>query len=423
MRSKCAILNSVVRSCEVAENSREREMPRVNPEIIRWARETAGLTLDEAVSKLDLHQAHGVSAVERLAAMEHGEAEPTRPLLTRMAKQYRRPLLTFYMSVPPRKGDHGQDFRTLPDDYSDTDEALLDALIRDVRARQGVVRAMLEDEEETKPLLFVGSMKRSQGAQAVLSSIRETLQVDRGDLYGKASASEAFALLRDRVEATGVFVLLIGNLGSWHTAIDVTTFRGFALADDIAPFIIINDQDARSAWSFTLLHELVHIWLGQTGVSGWNAEISIEKFCNDVASDFLLPTSELEQLEGIQTIDLDLAQDRIAEFAQNHNLSASMVAYRLYRSGSIEAVRWRHLSEAFRQRWIARRDEERARARGQEGGGPNYYTVRRHRIGNALIELVAAMMRAGVVTTSKAGLVLGVKSKNVQTLIDAARLA
>lgn len=400
-----------------------KAMPRVNPEIIRWARETAELTLEEAAGKLDLQQARGVSPADRLAALESGDVEPTRSLLVRMAKRYRRPLLTFYMSAPPRKGDHGQDFRTLPADYSDTDEALLDTLIRDVKARQGMVRAMLEDEEETAPLPFVGSMTRSQGARAILSSIQETLRLDRAEFHAKASASEAFALLRDRVEAAGIFVLLMGDLGSWHTTMDVTTFRGFALADDIAPFIVVNDQDARSAWSFTLLHELVHIWLGQTGVSGERGEMSIEKFCNDVASDFLLPNSELKQLDVDRTTDLNSVQKQISKFAQNHNVSASMVAYKLYRMGSIDVERWMRLSETFHQMWIAQREEERAKAREQGKNPPVYYPVHRQRIGKALIQLVSAMMRAGAITTSKAGLVLGVKGKNVQALIDPAGLS
>ncbi|MFH1884841.1 MAG: XRE family transcriptional regulator [Planctomycetota bacterium] len=397
-------------------------MPKVNPDIIRWARETAGLTLEEAAKKLTLHQARGVSAIDRLAALESGDDEPTRSVLTKMAKQYRRPLLTFYMTAPPRKGDRGQDFRTLPEDYSDTDEALLDALIRDVKARQSMVRAMLEDEEDTEPLPFVGSLRMSQGISAVLSSIQETLQIDRAEFRAEDSPSEAFTLLRNRVEAAGIFVLLIGNLGSYHTAIDLEIFRGFALADDIAPFVIINDQDARSAWSFTLLHELAHIWLGQTGVSGWRAEISIEKFYNDVAGEFLLSNSELEQLDVNDGTDLESAQRRIGEFAMDRNLSASMVTYKLYRIGTIDFESWRLISETFRKMWIAQRNERRIKAREQESRGPTYYPVRRHRIGKALIELVGAMMRAGAITTSKAGKVLGVKAKNVQTLIDFGRL-
>jgi len=306
-------------------------------------------------------------------------------------------------------------------DYSDADEALLDAMIRDIKARQSMVRALLEDEEDIEPLPFVGSLSMSQGVSAVLSSIQETIHLDISEFRSQPSASDAFTLLRDRVQLAGIFVLLIGNLGSYHTAIDVETFRGFALADDIAPFVIINDQDAHSAWSFTLLHELVHIWLGQTGVSGWRAEISIEKFCNDVASEFFLPSSELEQLDVNDSSDLESAQSRISEFARNRNLSASMVAYKLYRMGTIDFESWKFLSETFRRMWLDHRKEQRIMAREQERRGPTYYFTRRHRIGKALLELVGSMMHAGAITTSKAAKVLGVKAKNVQNLLDAGR--
>ena len=83
-----------------------------------------------------------------------------------------------------------------------------------------------------------------------------------------------------------MFVLLAGNLGSHHSAIPVSAFRGFAIADPIAPFIVINDGDAKAAWSFTLLHELAHLWLGATGVSGGVPEMQIERFCWDAAGEF-----------------------------------------------------------------------------------------------------------------------------------------
>jgi transcriptional regulator with XRE-family HTH domain len=267
-------------------------MPKVSHEILSWARETAGLSLSEAADKLGISRRAGVSAVDRLAAIETGELEPGRPLLLKMAQHYRRPLVTFYMSAPPRKGDRGEDFRNVPDRHTDA-EALVDALVRDIRARQSMVRAVLVDEEEAKSLPFIGSMSMGDGVCAVLASIRKTIQTDLSELRAQASPESAFALLRSRVEAAGVFVLLMGNLGSHHSAINVEAFRGFALADDIAPFVVLNDQDARSAWSFTLIHELAHLWLGTTGVGGVFADAQIEKFCNDVAGGFLLPANEL----------------------------------------------------------------------------------------------------------------------------------
>lgn len=384
--------------------------------------ETAGLTLEEATKKLDLNEARGVSAVDRLVALETGETEPTRPMIVKMAKQYRRPLLVFYMSAPPKKGNRGQDFRTFPDGYSTADNALLDALIRDVQARQSMVRAILEDEEEAEKLPFIGSANMSDGVPTVLASIQDTLRVDQAELYAQRSPSDAFTLMRNKVEAVGVFVLLIGNLGSHHTAIDLDIYRGFALGDDIAPFVIINDQDARSAWLFTLLHELVHLWLGQTGVSGAQAKTTIEHFCNDVAGEFLLPNQEFAEFDIDDKSDLETAQLRISEYARERNLSSSMVAYKLFRRGSISQQTWEQLSRAFRQLWLDGRVEQRERARESNQQGPTYYIVRKHRLGGILIEFVRRMVASGEITTSKAGKVLGIKAKNVQVLFNTGRL-
>ncbi len=183
-----------------------------------------------------------------------------------MAKAYRRPLLVFYMASPPPRGNRGEDFRSLSARHTEV-EPLVDALVRDIRARQSIVRSVLEDDEEATPLPFIGSMTTENGLGAVLASIRQTIGIDLATFRAQGSPEAAFALLRTKVEAAGVFVLLVGNLGSHHTNLDVSAFRGFALADPIAPFIVINDQDAKSAWSFTLLHEMAHLWLGATGVS------------------------------------------------------------------------------------------------------------------------------------------------------------
>ena len=66
------------------------------------------------------------------------------------------------------------------------------------------------------------------------------------DYYAQPSPRDAFALLRSKVEAAGVFVILKGNMGNYQSAIEVDAFRGFAIADDIAPFVVINDKRLRS---------------------------------------------------------------------------------------------------------------------------------------------------------------------------------
>lgn len=396
-------------------------MPAVNPEILAWARETAGLSLEAAVERLGIRDARGVAAVDRLRALEIGNQAVSRPLLLKMAKQYRRPLLTFYLSAPPRRGERGEDYRNLPEQHSDA-EALVDALVRDIRARQAMVRAILEDDEDAEPLPFIGSASMDEGVAPVLQAIRRTIDLDLAEFRAQASPEGGFALLRGKVEAAGVFVLLAGNLGSHHTALSVEVFRGFALSDELAPFIVINDQDARSAWSFTLLHELVHLWLGTTGVSGSYAEARIERFCNDVASAFLLPSNELPLIGVDRRTDLAAATRLIEEFSTGRHLSRSMVAYRLLRANLITTDTWRQLRGTFQRLWQENRAAQRQLARDREGG-PNYYVVRRHRLGSALLKFVARSVSGGALTPTKAGKVLGVKPRSVEPLLSGVALA
>ena len=392
-------------------------MNKVNPEILRWARETAGLTRMEAAKKLSIHHAFGMEAVDRLEALETGSVEPTRPMLVRMAKQYRRPLLAFYLSTPPKQGDRGADFRVLPGERSAAEKGILDALVRDVQARQSIVRAVLEEEDEPEPLAFIGRRKIADGVQAVLATLHDLLDVDREAYRAELGPGPAFELLRNSAERAGVFVLLKGDLGNYHTAMDTEIFRGFSIADEIAPFVVVNDQDARPAWSFTLLHELVHLILGQTGVSGSRAENDVERFCNDVAGEFLLPTEEVKHLN----VHGDSAAKCINEFAAERNLSRAMVAYKAYRTGAIEKSTFDELNSLFRTQWHQERSIRREREHRQDGG-PSYYVVRQHRMGRALVGLVHRMMGAGALTTSKAAMVLGVKPGKVGRLFASAGL-
>src|SRR5262249_30192610 len=126
-------------------------MSAIQPKILTWARTTAGLSFEDAAHALGLTAARGKTSAQRLENMELGEEEPSRPLVGKMAKVYRRPLLVFYLAEPPRKGDRGQDFRTLAGPEKLNPE--LDALVRDIKARQGIIRSMLEDDQ-AEPLDF-----------------------------------------------------------------------------------------------------------------------------------------------------------------------------------------------------------------------------------------------------------------------------
>ena len=268
-----------------------------------------------------------------------------------------------------------------------------------------------------RPLEFVGAATMDVGVQALARSIEQKLGVTRMQYRTQKDAESAFDLLRERTEHAGVFVMLAGNLGSHHSTISVEAFRGFAIADRIAPFIVINDGDAKAAWSFTLLHELAHLWLGATGVSGGAPEMQIERFCNDVAAEFLLSRAELQAID-VDGLEIDAQIAVITDHANRWRVSRQMVAYGLYKARRISLDTWKALEAGIRELWAADRRREKDRSKGL--GGPSYYVVRRHRLGRAMLDFARRYTDAGALSPSKAAKVLGVRPRAVYPLLATA---
>lgn len=223
-----------------------------------------------------------------------------------------------------------------------------------------------------------------------------------------------FNFVRAKAEAAGFFVLLAGDLGSHHSDISVEIFRGYAIADPIAPFIVINDNDSKGAWTFTLLHEIAHILLGEEGVSNMWAENQIEKFCNEVAASLLVNTAELTELGISQETSREDTLAAIHHFSTTRNLSNTFVAYNLYKAGYLSWVQYEDLSIEFREQWQARKQVTK---KARQGSGPSYHLIRRHRLGGAITDFVSRMMGEGALSPTKAAKILGVKAHNVRQVL------
>ena len=376
-------------------------MPRVNPDILRWARETAGLAEEDAAKKVGLNAARGFERAERMRMLELGQELPSRALLTTMAKVYRRPLLSFYLGAPPTPGERVEDFRTLAERRPES-EPLVQALVRDVRARQALVQEVLEDGE-TPAHPFVGSVTMQAGPDSVAQAIVRDVGFSREVFRNAANVDGAFAYARERAERGGVFVLLIGDLGSHHTRSTPKRFRGFALADAVAPFVVINDRDAHSAWAFTLFHELAHLWLGASGVSGARAETEIERFCNDRRQPRAAAGRRGRALDLPDWSTTDELAVAVSALARPLKLSRTLLAFRLYQAGMFGEQRWVELRDHFRELWRAERDQRKAGRKPDARGGPNPHVVKRHHLGPALIALVSRAVSEGTLTATRRG--------------------
>jgi Zn-dependent peptidase ImmA (M78 family) len=393
-------------------------MPAVNPEILVWARETAGYELSEAANKLGLADGTGASANEKLAAYESGKKQPSRPLLLKMSKQYRRPLLAFYLEAPPRRANRGEDFRTLHRAIHPSENGMVDALVRRIKARQEVLREALISEQDHEPLEFIGSYSLANGIAGLVEKIKAETRLDLTTYRSKPSQEQAFKYLRERIESIGIFSVLIGNLGSHHSNLSSELFRGFAIADPIAPFVVINSQDAKAAWATTLLHEVAHLWLGQTGLSGSSAERQVERFCDSVASELLLPESELRDAFSKATLNsFEAASDAIGKFASENKVSSTLVAFRLMNSGAISANLFGALSEYFFDVWKSYKDNRKKQSK-ETAGGPSYFVVKRMQNGAALMKASERLLRSNELSTTQAATVLGVRALKVGSLLN-----
>lgn len=405
-------------------------MVAVNHENLEWARNSAKLSIADAAKKLGFTSSSKSTAAEKLQRLENGDRPPTQPQLSKMANVYRVPVVAFYLDSEPRKSDLGEDYRTIPQQSENSvANAHLAILLSNVKARQSITRDLLE-EEDAEPLQFVASASTRMGAERVANSIVETIEFDLKEYQRRPSQPrEALNYLRARIQSKGIFVLLMSDLGHPQTTtIPVSVFRGFAISDEIAPYVVINRKDDKRAQSFTALHEVAHLWLGTSGITGTinEASSSVEQFCNRVAGRILLPRQELATFSTLRKDSFDTAFDRITDFAYSKNLSRAMVSYNLKLEDYISQTMWYQINERLLRDHTIREQREKEQRELDRALGKSTpidaNAVRRSSLGEPLLSLARRSVASGNLTPTRASTLLGVNPRKVRTFLNPERL-
>jgi len=258
----------------------------VKPDLIRWARERSGLTTDVLVKHFPHYE-----------GWERGEAQPTLRQLELLAKRTLTPLGYFFLATPPEEKLPIPDFRTVGDLPLARPSPNLLETVQVMQRRQDWMREFLIEQGESA-LAFVGSASPRNRPAAIAAKIREVLGISSNWAHEHRTWTEALRALREASERAGILVVINGVVGNnTHRKLDPEEFRGFVLPDEYAPLVFVNGADAKSAQMFTLAHELAHLWLGHGGVFNLldlqPADNEVEKFCNHVAAEFLVPAQEL----------------------------------------------------------------------------------------------------------------------------------
>lgn len=366
----------------------------VNPSLLTWSRERAGLSTEQVAKKLPVKP-------DRVQAWEAGETKPTFLQAQKWASVAHIPFGFLFLQQPPVEQLPLPDLRTVGGIAPQRPSLELLDTVRDAIRKQDWYLEYLQHQEH-QSLAFVGRFNSRSQVAEVVDDIRRTLGVnpDMARLdYDKYSRA-----LIDAAEAVGILVMRSGiALGNTHRKLEVSEFRGFAISNAYAPVVFINSSDAPTARLFTLLHELAHIWIGSSGVSDGNTANGRddERFCNAVAGEFLAPEA---QFRALWNPDIHW-EANLAPLATRFHISKLAIGRRALDLGYISQA---HYSAYYRMILKAFQDEK--------GGAGDYYRNTTAKNSPRLSKAVLTEAMSGRMLLREAGHLLGVQPAKLRTL-------
>lgn len=375
----------------------------INPSILAWARERAGFAVSDIAEKMKIKQ-------DKVLAWEAGEKKPTFRQAQAFADKTFIPFGYLFLSEPPRETLPIPDLRTVGDHpigsfslaLKDTIHATIERTdwYHEYRLEQGLPAL------EWIGQLTLGNLEEAVAAVRALLSEQTTTR--------PAQFHQYFAQLVERMEALGILVMrnsVVGNNTS--RPLDPQEFRGFAVADTHAPVIFINAADVTQAWTFTLLHEFVHLLLGESGVSdlSHNNDNQIEKFCNQVAAEFLVPSSEITEL---WQSDLDDWKANLPGLSAHFHVSQWVVSRRALELAFInEDEYWAHYRKVVAE-FKKGKDEQR-----QREGSPPFTRLINTRYSKNLAMAVASEALSGRMLRRDAHHLIGIQPSKLKSFAKA----
>ncbi len=317
----------------------------VNPAVMKWARESAGLDPDTVKKRLNV-------SIGTIHEWEQGTKKPTLTTLETLASYYKRPLAVFFLPEPPHEPSLPTDFRVLPKESRHMLSKKTRLAIR--RARR--VQSLATELEQTKgdigeTIANIASASLSDDPEITAERVRSRMAITIEDQYSFKSLYEAFDKWRGALESLNIMV--------YQTPFPLEEARGFSLLDHKLPIIVVNISDAIAARIFTLFHEYAHLLLGASGICIPNETYrddidtqEVEIFCNHFAGSFLVPKRVLQEDECARLISQQstIDDDCLSDIAQRFKVSRQVTLRRLLFCGLISRDQYmRKLEELHSQ--------------------------------------------------------------------------
>lgn len=356
----------------------------IKPEVIRWA-----------LSQADEEQI-GVHMMDGVKKWIDGTKKPTFNQIEAFSKKVNIPLGYFFLQAPPEEKIQLLEYRTVDSaELVRPSRDLIDTIHEMERIQDWMKEYRLDTGFSVLPI--VGSLKGNSDVDSIAQTIRNDLDLDYDWYKNSRNISDAFNRVRSLLEYSGIVVMLNGIVGNnTHRALNIEEFRAFAMVDEWAPLIFINNADSQGAKLFSLFHEMAHIWLGEDDL--YNDRIAtqkvkpIEVLCNAVASELMVPFDLfINEWSNCQTKD---DRERITIISKAFKCGESVIARKALDAKKINNEMYKNvISDAIK----AYKDKRTTKA-----SGGDYYKTMASRLDSCFVRALCESVNMGRTTYTEA---------------------
>lgn len=381
------------------------EKAYITPNVLKWARESARMTLGIAAAKVNVSPA-------RLTEWEEGEDQPTIRQAETLAKAYRRPFALFFLPEIPRDFLPLQDFRRQNAKELGTASVFI---IREIQQKQAWI-SEVNEEGGGEPLTFIGKYSINDDPGIVAKDILSTLNIDPLAYSTDKPIKEWI----DKAEARGIFISRTSFIHSRLT-LDSDEMQGFTIADRFAPFVFVNSEDWDAPQLFTLVHELAHLWIAASGISNDIApEINkdklhpVELFCNEVAANALMPAQVMDLLDN-RAFSSSLELFKAARKLGVSSFALLVRGLNLRWISLIQYAALKRDAENDFQLFLIKEKEKKEKQKLNKGG-PNPYLLRLNKNSRLFTQIVLDAFYGGRIAATQASSLLNTQVNNFHKL-------
>lgn len=381
----------------------------VNPDVIKHYVED---------SKIEIKELKKTRPFKNLEEWMNGKKKPTFNQIQKLAKKLRIPYTYLLVSEPIEEEIPLLNYRTMDSEYMEKPSRdLIDTIKNVERKHEFSVEYKMESGFE--PLSYVGEISLNQSIKEITDYTRELLNIP---VYWQKEArrnrslqegSMEFNYFREKIQSIGTYVFVRGYVGrNTHRSLNPDEFRAFVFVNDFAPTIFINTQDSKNGQLFSLIHEFVHVLLGEpelfnqtdNRIHQQTRSQEVEKICNAVTAEILVPTQTFK--ERWKTTKSTTLYSKAQQLSDYFRVSKTVIVRKALDNEFIEKNDYYAIARKNQEEFRKWKEEQK-----KKDSRPGYYSVMNHYMDANFYQEVHSTYYEGNLDYTETMNILGIKNR------------